>query len=292
MNEKDKCTMQTQKLGIVHPGNMGISIAASAQNSGCEVYWASEGRSTQTRERAERFNLIDARTLENLCETCAIIVSVCPPHAAEEVAEQMLARRFSGLYVDANAISPQRTAQIGERLAAAGVGFVDGGIIGGPAWEPGETWLYLSGSQAPAIAACFQSGPLETSIIGEEVGKASALKMSYAAWTKGSTALLCAILATAKALGVWQELAQQWERDWPGFAEQSANRTRRVTAKAWRFAGEMDEISATCEAAGLPGGFHAAAGALYRRMAGFKDAPETPALEEVLSALLETDAAE
>ncbi len=284
--------MQTQKLGIVHPGNMGISIAASAQNSGCEVYWASEGRSTQTRERAERLNLIDARTLENLCETCAIIVSVCPPHAAEEVAEQMLARGFSGLYVDANAISPQRTAQIGERLAAAGVGFVDGGIIGGPAWEPGETWLYLSGSQAPAIAACFQSGPLETSIIGEEVGKASALKMSYAAWTKGSTALLCAILATAKALGVWQELAQQWERDWPGFAEQSANRTRRVTAKAWRFAGEMDEISATFEAAGLPGGFHAAAGALYRRMACFKDAPETPALEEVLSALLETDAAE
>lgn len=282
--------MQQQKLGIVHPGNMGISIAASAQNSGCEVYWASEGRSTQTRERAEKFDLIDARTLGNLCQTCSIIVSICPPHAAEEVAEQVVTRGFSGLYVDANAISPQRTTQIGEKLAAAGVAFVDGGIIGGPAWEPGETWLYLSGGQAPAIADCFQSGPLETRFIGEEIGKASALKMSYAAWTKGSTALLCAILATAKALGVWEELAEQWERDWPGFAEQSVNRARRVTAKAWRFAGEMDEISATFEAAGLPGGFHAAAGTLYRRMAGFKDMPETPALEAVLAALLETGA--
>ena len=283
--------MPKQKLGILHPGNMGISIAASAQNSGCEVYWASEGRSAQTRQRAEKFNLIDARTLENLCQTCSIITSVCPPHAAEEVAEQVLAQGFSGLYVDANAVSPQRATQIGARMAAAGVAFVDGGIIGGPAWEPGHTWLYLSVDGAQAIADCFQSGPLETSIIGGAIGKASALKMSYAAWTKGSTALLCAILATAEALGVWEELAQQWERDWPGFADQSVNRARRVTAKAWRFAGEMDEISATFEAAGLPGGFHAAAGELYRRLAGFKDAPEKPSLEEVLSTLIESSAA-
>jgi 3-hydroxyisobutyrate dehydrogenase-like beta-hydroxyacid dehydrogenase len=283
--------MQKQKLGILHPGNMGISIAASAQNSGCEVYWASEGRSQQTRQRAEKVGLIDAHRLENLCQTCTVIASVCPPHAAEEVADQVLAQGYAGLYVDANAISPQRARQIGQEMAAGGVAFVDGGIIGGPAWEPGQTWLYLSGDRAQAIADCFPAGPLETSVIGETIGKASALKMSYAAWTKGSTALLSAILATAEALGVWPELAQQWERNWPGFAEQSVNRARRVTAKAWRFAGEMDEISATFEAAGLPGGFHAAAGELYERMAGFKDAPETPTLEEVLAALLEPGAA-
>ena len=281
--------MQKQKLGILHPGNMGISIAASAQNSGCEVYWASEGRSRQTHQRAEKLGLIDAHTLENLCQTCTVIGSVCPPHAAEEVAEQVLAQGYAGLYVDANAISPQRARHIGQAMAAAGVDFVDGGIIGGPAWEPGQTWLYLSGDRAAAIADCFQSGPLETQVIGGEIGKASALKMSYAAWTKGRTALLCAILATAEELGVWEELAQQWERDWPGFPEQSANRARRVTAKAWRFAGEMDEISATFEAAGLPGGFHAAAAELYRRIANFKDAPETPSLDTVLAALLEPE---
>jgi 3-hydroxyisobutyrate dehydrogenase-like beta-hydroxyacid dehydrogenase len=278
--------MQKPKLGILHPGNMGISIAASAQSSGCEVYWASQGRSAQTRERAEKFNLIDAHTLEILCQTCSVIACVCPPHAAEAVAERVLAQGYAGLYVDANAISPQRAIQIGERLAAAGVAFVDGGIIGGPAWEPGQTWLYLSGERADEVADCFSAGPLETSVIGETIGKASALKMSYAAWTKGSTALLCAILATAEALGVWEELEQQWERDWPGFAEQSVNRARRVTAKAWRFAGEMDEISATFEAAGLPGGFHAAAADLYHRIARFKDAPAMPGLEEVLATLV------
>ncbi|MGD9049313.1 MAG: NAD(P)-binding domain-containing protein, partial [Anaerolineae bacterium] len=177
--------MQAPKLGILHPGNMGISIAASAQNSGCEVYWASDGRSEQTRQRAEEFSLLDAHTLENLCRTCSVIVSVCPPHAAEEVAEQVLAQRYARLYVDANAISPQRARQIGQEMADAGVAFVDGGIIGGPAWEPGQTWLYLSGDRAQAIADCFAAGPLETTVIGQAIGKASALKMSYAAWTKG-----------------------------------------------------------------------------------------------------------
>jgi 3-hydroxyisobutyrate dehydrogenase-like beta-hydroxyacid dehydrogenase len=279
--------MQQTKLGILHPGNMGISVAASAQEGGCEVFWVSERRSARTRERAEEHSLYDAGTLAELCDTCSVIVSVCPPHAAEEVAGQVLACGFGGLYLDANAISPQRVVRIGERMAAAGVAFVDGGIVGGPAWEPGQTWLYLAGERAGEVAACFDGGPLETTVIGEAIGRASALKMCYAAWTKGSTALLCAILGTAEALGVWPELQRQWERDWPGFPEQSVNRARRVTAKAWRFAGEMEEISATFAGAGLPGGFHAAAADLYQRIAQFKDAPETPFLEEVLDALIQ-----
>lgn len=280
--------MPKKNLGILHPGNMGISIAASAQNSGCAVYWASEGRSAQTHERANRFDLQDVHTLFQLCKICDVVVSVCPPHAAEDLGGQILACGFAGLYLDANAIAPRRAAHIGERLAAAGVTFVDGGIIGGPAWEPGRTWLYLSGEHAHEVAACFSAGPLETAIIGDEIGKASALKMCYAAWTKGCTALLCAIVAAADALGVWQELQPQWARDWPGFDEQAVNRVRQVTAKAWRFAGEMHEISATLDEAGLPGGFHAAAAEVYRRIAHFKDAPSTPSLEEVLAALIET----
>jgi 3-hydroxyisobutyrate dehydrogenase-like beta-hydroxyacid dehydrogenase len=280
--------MQGKRLGILHPGNMGISIAASALNSGCEVYWASQGRSAQTHERAERFDLQDAGSLAQLCETCPILVSVCPPHAAEEVADQVLDCGFVGIYVDANAISPQRAIRIGEKMTASGLTCVDGGIIGGPAWEPGQTWLYLSGKRSEEVAVCFSAGPLETAVIGEAIGQASALKMCYAAWTKGSTALLCGILATAGRLGVWQDLERQWERNWPGFADETVDRVRGVTAKAWRFAGEMEEISTTFGEAGLPGGFHAAAADLYRRMAGFKDAPSVPSLEEVLAALIQS----
>ena len=281
--------MTKRNIGILHPGNMGISIAASAQNSGHTVYWASEGRSRQTRERAASYELLDGCTLGKLCETCSVIVSVCPPHAAEEVANQVLAHSFKGLYLDANAISPQRAKRIGRAVVEAGATFVDGGIIGGPAWEPGRTWLYLSGRNAEVAASCFSGGPLEVGVIGEEVGKASALKMCYAAYTKGTTALLCAILAAAETLGVREELQHQWSRGGSDFAERTTERVRRVTAKAWRFVGEMEEISSTFSEAGVPGDFHAAAATIYRRIADFKDAPSTPSLENVLTALIQSE---
>ena len=129
-------------------------------------------------------------------------------------------------------------------------------------------------------------------MIGEEIGKASALKMCYAAYTKGTTALLCAILAAAEKLGVREELQHQWSRGGSDFAEQATERVRRVTAKAWRFAGEMEEISSTFSEAGMPGRFHAAAATIYRRIADFKDAPSTPSLENVLTALIQAEGEE
>lgn len=274
------------KIGILHPGQMGVSIAASAINSGHEVYWASEGRSSQTRQRAEQYKLVERRSLLQLCETCEILLSVCPPHAAEEVAMSVIEAGFKGLYLDANAIAPQRSTRIGGQMEKAEIHFVDGGIIGGPAWKPKETWMYLSGEHSIAIASCFSNGPLEVKIIGDEVGKASALKMCYAAYSKGTTALLAAILAAAEKLGVRETLYEQWDADDPNFSEQANKRAVRVTAKAWRFEGEMHEIAATFREAGLPDGFHEAAAEVYRRLSGFNEPTEPPGLEQVLEALL------
>ena len=280
--------MSRTRVGILHPGNMGISLAASAKNSGHLVHWASEGRSDETRARATRFDLVDTQSLARLCDTCLIVLSVCPPHAAEDVAKAVLGVGFKGLYLDANAISPGRAMRIGEAMAAAGVAFVDGGIIGGPAWKPDSTCLYLSGERSAAerVASCFSSGPLETRIIADEVGKASALTMCFAAYTKGSTALLCAILATSERLGVRADLERQWSRGGSDFAQRTQERVRQVTEKAWRFVGEMHEISATFREAGLPGGFHSGAADVYERIAHFKGSPEVPSLDQVLAALL------
>src|SRR5207245_11452873 len=144
----------------------------------------------------------DAGRVASLSAEGPIIISVCPPDAAESLANDVGAAGFTGIYVDANAIAPQRTIKIGETMSAAGVNFVDGGIIGFPAWKPGTTCLYLSGEGAAAVADCFSAGPLDTKILGTAIGKASALKMCYAANTKGTTALLAAILTTAETPGV------------------------------------------------------------------------------------------
>src|SRR5262249_27448907 len=133
----------------------------------------------------------------------------------------------------------------------------------------------------------FAGSVLQIEVLGDEAGQASALKMCYSAYTKGTTALLCAALAAAQGLGVRAALEQQWSRDGSGFAAQAEGRARRVTAKAWRFAFERDEIADTLEAAGLPGGFHHPAAELYRRLSAFKDSPDLPPLDKVLAALLQ-----
>ena len=281
--------MDVQHIGVLHPGAMGISLAATASNSGHKTYWVSHQRSPQTRLRAEKQGLVEVQRIAELCEHCSVIVSVCPPHAALEVAEQVCNCSFKGLYVDVNAISPQHVTEIEQLMSEVGIDFVDGGIIGPPAWSPQTTWLYLSGPSAGQASNCFSGGPLEVEVIGSEIGKASALKMCFAANSKGTTALLCAIMAAAERMGVREELENQWSRNGSDFARSAVNRIRIVTAKAWRFSGEMEEISSTFQAAGLPAGFHLAASDIYQRIARFKDAGDPPPIEEILAALVSVD---
>jgi len=271
-------------IGIINPGDMGVSIAASAINNGNHAYWASQGRSADTRKRAAEHQLIDVGTLEQLCKQCPIVLSVVPPSAAEEVAEQVIAQKFKGTFADLNAISPQRAQRIGERLEANGIKFVDGGIIGPPAWQPKTTWLCLSGAHSDTIAGCFSNGPLQTEILGDRVGDASTLKMCYGAYTKGLTALIAGVLGTAENLGVRASLMRRWADDGSGLDRTAAQRVARITDRAWRWVDEMEQISATFAHANMPPGFHEAAADIYQRLAKFKDAP-TSNTEAVLEAL-------
>ncbi|MBO6739634.1 MAG: NAD(P)-dependent oxidoreductase [Phycisphaerales bacterium] len=274
------------KIGFLHPGEMGVSLAASAIASGMEAYWCADGRSGATRKRAAEHGLTELGTISAMCDVCEMIVSICPPAAADDVADAVLSCGYSGVYIDANAISPMRARAIAGRVHAAGAHYVDGSVIGGPAWTPDETIMYLSGPHAERVPACFRDGMLATRVIGDQVDRASALKMCYAAFTKGSTAMLCAIIAAAHALGVDDELRNQWDEDAAGSTADRYARLCRVTRKAWRYEGEMREIAQTLEHAGLPSGFHSAAAELYAGMSSFKDRDPLPDPGEVIEALL------
>lgn len=264
---------------------MGVSLAASAIASGYEACWVRDGRSAATIARAKEHGLTTLMDLNALCAECRVIVSICPPSAADDVANAVIERGFNAIYVDANAISPARSRSIAARINACGASYVDGSVIGGPAWTKDETILYLSGPQAERVAGFFQDGLLSTRVIGESVDRASALKMCYAAFTKGSTAMLCAIVAAATELGVDNELYQQWDLDEPGSSERTQQRVCRVTAKAWRYEGEMQEIAQTMAGVGLPDGFHEAAAEIYARLGAMKGRESLPQLDEVISLL-------
>ena len=242
-------------VGVLHPGEMGAAVAAVARG---DVWWAPEGRSDATAARAQAEGLHPA-PLAELLDRCDVALSICPPHAALDVARACAGYR--GIYCDANAISPQTMREVAQTVAGE---VVDGGIVGGPPREPG-TRLYLSGAGAAEVAALFEGTALEPVVIGDEVGTASALKMCYAAWTKGSAALLLTVAEAAERLGLGDALRAEWERSIPGLGERAERAARAADAKGWRWVGEMREIESTLRAAGLPGGFHEAAAETFDR---------------------------
>ncbi len=273
------------RIGILHPGEMGASVGAALGAAGTRVGWASAGRSDASRRRAGEAGLEDAHSLEGLATSSDVIICVCPPEAATTLAESVAGRGFEGIYVDANAVSTGTARELAALVEDAGARFVDGGIIGPPARCAGSTRLYLSGAEASSVSSAFQGSVLEAVVIDPRPGAASALKMCYAAWTKGSAALLTATRALALAEGVEAALLEEWALSQPGLEARSAT-ARNSAFKAWRFASEMHEIAATFEASGLPGGFHSAAADIYQRLAAYKDCDPAPELSEVIDTIL------
>lgn len=273
-------------IGIVHPGEMGAVVGAAARGRGARVVWASAGRGAATRERAGAAGLEDVGTVAALVGASEVVLSVCPPHAALDVAREITALGFRGLYVDANAIAPATAREVGAIVGRGGARFVDGGIVGPPPVQAGSTRLYLAGEDGPRVAALFAGSPLEAIVLDGAPGAASALKTAYATWTKGTNALLIALRAFAAAEGVDAALLAEWNRSQPGLAARSESAVRSTARKAWRFVGEMEEHAAAFEACGLPGGFAVAAAEIYRRLEAYKDTTAPPAVAEAAAALL------
>jgi 3-hydroxyisobutyrate dehydrogenase-like beta-hydroxyacid dehydrogenase len=248
--------------------------------------WASEGRSRSTGKRAENAGLEDAGSVARLVEQSDVVLSVCPPESAVDVARAVASRTFHGLYVDGNAVSPGTAREIGRIVSEVGATFVDGGIVGPPPNKPGSTRLYLSGKDAPRIAALFANTPLEAIALDAPPGAASALKNAYASYTKGTSALLFAIRAMAAAEGVDEALLAEWKRSQPDAPGKCDNSARGSSKKAWRFVGEMEELAATYAAVGLPDGFFRSAAEIYGRLASYKDTPTPPSITEVAKTLL------
>jgi len=249
------------QVGLLFPGEMGALVGSAVAG---DVLWASEGRSEATRARAE--GLRDVGTVRELVAESEIVISLCPPAIAEDVAGEVAAEGFDGIYLDANAIAPERVRRIAGYLRC-----VDGAVI-----SRSDVNLYLSGEpeDVAAVAALFPEGEVKPIPLQGGVGSASALKMAFGGWNKIGTALTAQAYAIARAYGVEGALAGEGV---------DSDRFVRSARKAWRWAPEMDEVAATSEALGLPGGMGRGAADLFRRWDAHRDQPAE--LEELLDDL-------
>lgn len=272
--------MVAKIIGLIHPGDMGAEVGACLTAIGHDVIWVPEGRSPETLARAKAANLRAVSSMDQLAAESDLVLSIVPPHGAVDVARALAGK--TKLFVDCNAVSPDTAKEIEKILTSAGTDFVDGGIVGPPPAKEGTSRLYLSGTRAAEVAEIFAGSRLEAPILPGGAGAASGFKNCYAAWTKGSDALLLAILTTARNVGVEAELRKEWARSKPELTARLHGAGWAASRKGWRWVREMEEIAKTFVSAGMPAGFHQAAAEIFQR------APRNPKAEKDEAAVTAT----
>ncbi|MER6763114.1 MULTISPECIES: DUF1932 domain-containing protein [Amycolatopsis] len=259
--------MAASTIGLLHPGRMGSAIAAQLIAGGHQVLWCPAGRSAGTARRAAETGLTAVETVPRLLDRSAVVFSICPPAAAEEVAEDI--GDYSGIYVEANAISPQRMIAIADRLRAT---VVDGSIIGPPPDEHSTARVYLSGPEnaVERVRGLLTAGNAEPVPLANRVGAASALKMAYGSFQKTSRALAAVSHAIAGDYGVGEHLLRE-AAAFDGNALADPDGLPSTAARAWRWAPEMLEVAETARELGLPDALATASAEVLSRWADDKD---------------------
>ncbi|MEO5575104.1 MAG: DUF1932 domain-containing protein [Gaiellaceae bacterium] len=284
-----------ETVGIVSPGAMGSAVGAAYESAGRRVVATVAARSARTVTLAEAAGLEVLPDLDRVVAESDLVLSVGQPDQALTIATELAAAAgrtgARPLVSDWNAVSPATARELELVLAAAGLELVDGSISGGPPQADYRTRVYLSGARAAELA---QRAParLELRIVGSDVGLASAVKMCTASVYKGHTALLAQALATAHAHGVLGQVLDDLHESFPRQIDGAARLLAVSTTKSARYVGEMREIAATQESAGMTPALFEAMAEVYLRLAQTKlaeEAPESippePELEDVLDRL-------
>lgn len=264
-------------IGVVSPGAMGSALGRAWQAGGVTAVATLAGRSERTRGLAAGLTLLD--DLDAVVAASDVVVSICPPVAAERAMADIVAaaRRTTSTPVvaDLNAVSPSTMERLATVAQAAGLELVDGSISGPPPRADTATMLYLSGPRAAVLADLPGEG-LRTRVVGDRAGQASAVKMCTASVYKGTTALWAQALQTADALGVLDVVTDDLAEEFPGTAAAAGHLIALAASKSARFVGEMEQIAATQGAAGASPELFEAMAAVYRRLATTPLARLTP----------------
>jgi 3-hydroxyisobutyrate dehydrogenase-like beta-hydroxyacid dehydrogenase len=268
-------------VGIVSPGAMGSAVGRALRDGGARAVATVVGRSPRTAALAHGLELLPS--LDDVVATAEVLLSIVAAAAGRTGATPLVA--------DLNATAPATARAIAADLARAGLELVDGSISGGPPLPAGATIVYLSGRRAAEVAALPAPG-VEMYVVGDEIGLASAVKMSTASIYKGRLALLVQALRAAHANGVLEHVLADLRRSDPVLVDRASPAVQRGASVAGRYDGEMREIAAAQAEAGLTPALFEAFADVYAEMSRSplgalepEQVDTTAALEDMLDRL-------
>jgi 3-hydroxyisobutyrate dehydrogenase-like beta-hydroxyacid dehydrogenase len=268
-----------RSVALISPGDMGQAVGALLVHGGVRVLTCVAGRSERTRSLARAAGFIEIPTLDALVRESELLLSIVPPAQAVAVARDVAAALGATgghlTYVDCNAIAPRTAREVAAVIASTGSGFVDAGIVGGPPRDAPSPRFYASGPDRAHFGMLADAG-LDVRLLGDEVGEASAVKMCYAALTKGTTAIATELLVAARKLGVYDTLIAELRDSQATQAKRMADAVPAMPGKAHRWIAEMEEIARTFEDVGLTPLIFQGAAEMYRLTARSEIGGERP----------------
>ena len=260
--------MVVKTVGIMSPGDMGSGVGGILVRSGLRVITSLKGRSEASSTRAAEQGIVDVGSLDDVVASSDLMLSILVPSEAlafaASAAESIVRTNSHVAFADCNAVSPATGVKIGKIITAAGGMFIDAGIIGGSPRTGAIPRFYASGEHAGILAELDGKG-ISVPVMRGAVGRASGLKMLYAALTKGTAALHASTLMAAKSLGLFDDLIHELEQSQSGTLT-AMGRVNSISAQAFRWIGEMEEIASTFEDAGVTPNIHSGAAETFQKI--------------------------
>ena len=240
--------MELNTVAILSPGDMGHAVGQRLRESELDVITCLAGRSDRTRALADKAGIRDVATMEELVTQSDLImsmtVSAAVPSLCQEVASAISATGSDTLFAECNAIAPQLTREMEPVITDVGGRFVDVSIIGGPPRPGYSPHFYTSGEYASDFEQLNDYGLTVIKLDGE-VGKASGIKMCYAAMTKGTSALYSELLVAAELMGLTEPLLEEFQSGQSSVLQRMERNIPTVPPRSRRWVSEMEEIRDT-----------------------------------------------
>jgi len=268
-----------ESVAILSPGDMGHAIGQLLKENELRVLTCLMGRSNRTKQLSEQAGITDVPNMNDLVEQSDVLMSVtvseAVPGLCREIADAVKATGTDLLFAECNAIAPELSKEMEGVLKAGGARYVDASIIGGPPRNGSSPRVYASGDNASEFEQLRDFG-LDVRNLGPQLGRASGIKMCYAAMTKGTTALHTELLIAAEKMGLTKELMAEFSGGQQAAVTRMEGWIPSMPAKSRRWVSEMEEVEKTFNDLGLTPDIFKGVADMYRMIGATPLGDENP----------------